>query len=216
MLKAHIDHIVITASSLAAGSEYIYRTLGVPLEAGGEHPRMGTHNLLLQLGQDVYLEVIAINPEAQQPDRPCWFALTDHYNQPIGLATWVARTNNIEAATQASTLPLGKVETMTRGSLTWQITIPDDGSLVMQGTAPTLIQWSGDQHPARRMEDMGCSLLGLEAFHPDAASVQQLLDQIGFEGPCTIVPLEAGQTPYLVVHIQTPSGPRQLDSRVKL
>src|SRR3546814_2032333 len=85
MLHSHIDHIVITASSLAAGSEYIYRALGVPLESGGEHPRMGTHNLLLRLGKDVYLEVIAINPEAQQPGRPCWFELSSHYNQATGL-----------------------------------------------------------------------------------------------------------------------------------
>ena len=105
---------------------------------------------------------------------------------------------------------------MTRGPLTWQITIPDDGSLVMHGAAPALIQWDGDQHPAQRMEDIGCTLLELEAFHPDAASVQQLMDQIGFEGPCTVMPLEAGQTPYLIAHIQTPSGPRQLDSRKTL
>lgn len=213
MLHSHIDHIVITASSLATGSEYIYRALGVPLESGGEHPRMGTHNLLLRLGKDVYLEVIAINPEAQQPDRPCWFGLSSHYNQATGLAGWVARTNDIVAASQATTLPLGPVETMTRGPLAWQITIPDDGRLVMNGVAPALIQWNDEQHPASRMEDIGCTLVGLEAFHTDAASVQQLLEQIGFEGPFTVSPLEADEAPYLIAHIQTPSGPRQLDSR---
>src|SRR5690606_5046100 len=125
------DHIVVTASSLAAGSEYIYRKLGVSLEAGGEHPRMGTHNLLLRLGDEVYLEVIAINPEAQQPDRPCWFGLQDSVRQRTGLASWVARTNDITAASQAATLPLGPVTAMTRGDLSWQITIPDDGKLIM-------------------------------------------------------------------------------------
>ncbi|NYT85319.1 VOC family protein [Pollutimonas harenae] len=213
MLHSHIDHIVITASSLAAGSEYIFRTLGVALESGGEHSRMGTHNLLLRLGKDVYIEVIAINPEAQQPDRPSWFGLTSDYNQPTGLAGWVARTNDITAASQAATLPLGPVETMTRGQLSWQITIPDDGRLVMNGAAPALIQWDGTQHPASRMEDIGCTLISLEAFHPDAADVRQLLEQIGFEGPFTVSPLEAGQAPYLIVHIHTPSGPKQIDSR---
>ncbi|MCC2594921.1 VOC family protein [Pusillimonas sp. MFBS29] len=214
MLKTQLDHIVITASSLAAGSEYIYRALGVQLEAGGEHPRMGTHNLLLRLGDDCYLEVIAINPEAQQPDRPHWFGLSDDHHQTTGLAGWVARTNDLVAASQASPIPLGQVEAMTRGSLAWQITIPDDGNLVMQGAAPALIQWAGEQHPVLRMEDIGCTLQGLEVFHPDAASIRKLLEQTGFEGPCTVTSLETGEAPYLTARILTPSGPRQLDSRL--
>lgn len=213
MLQTRIDHIVITAASLADGSEYIFRTLGVALEAGGEHPRMGTHNLLLRLGSDVYLEVIAVNHEAEQPNRPRWFQLTDADNQPTKLATWVARTNDIDAAAQLSPLPLGAVESMTRGPLKWTITIPDDGKLVMDGMAPALIQWEAEPHPASRMEDIGCSLLSLEAFHPDAAAIQHFLDQIGFDGKLKVFPLDKGSAPYLIAHIQTPSGPRQLDSR---
>ncbi len=214
MPHSHIDHIVITAAALADGSEYIYRTLGVPLEVGGEHPRMGTHNLLLRLGSDIYLEVIAVNPEAEQPKHPRWFQLTDNYDQPTGLATWVVRTNDIEAAAQASPVPLGAINSMARGSLTWKITIPDDGALVMDGIAPALIQWDAPPHPASRLEDVGCALLSLEAFHPDAATVQQLLDRIGFTGPVTVSPTEAAEKPYLIAHIQTPSGPRTLDSRL--
>ncbi|MDS1140693.1 VOC family protein [Pusillimonas sp. SM2304] len=213
MLQTRIDHIVITAASLADGSEYIFRTLGVALEAGGEHPRMGTHNLLLRLGSDVYLEVIAVNHEAEQPDRPRWFQLTDADNQPTKLATWVARTNDIDAAAQLSALPLGAIESMTRGPLKWKITLPDDGKLVMDGIAPALIQWEAEPHPASRMEDIGCSLLGLEAFHPDAAAIQHFLDQIGFDDKLKVFPLDKGSAPYLIAHIQTPSGPRQLDSR---
>ena len=50
MFKCSIDHIVITAPSLADGMEYVHRALGVVPEPGGGHPRMGTHNALLKLG----------------------------------------------------------------------------------------------------------------------------------------------------------------------
>ena len=36
-----------------------------PLESGGRHPHMGTHNRLLSLGPDLYLEVIAVDPDAR-------------------------------------------------------------------------------------------------------------------------------------------------------
>ena len=36
---------------------------------------MGTHNRLLGLGTNVYLEVIAIDTEAAPPARPRWFSL---------------------------------------------------------------------------------------------------------------------------------------------
>lgn len=62
MLRSHMDHIAITAPSLEAGVEYVRQTPGVSPQVGGEHPRMGTHNYLLKLGEKFYLEVISINP----------------------------------------------------------------------------------------------------------------------------------------------------------
>jgi hypothetical protein len=47
MFRSHIDHIVITAPSLAAGVEYVRQALGVTPQAGGEHPRNGDAQLCL-------------------------------------------------------------------------------------------------------------------------------------------------------------------------
>ncbi len=66
-MPCQIDHIVITAPDLGAGAELVRRSLGVMPQAGGEHARMGTHNLLLKLGDSLYLEVIAPNPNAPEP-----------------------------------------------------------------------------------------------------------------------------------------------------
>jgi hypothetical protein len=212
MFSSRIDHIAITAPSLETGVEYIRRSLGVVPQAGGEHPRMGTHNRLLKLGEKCYLEVIAINPNAPGANRPRWFQL-DHPDpsRPIRLATWIARTDDITAAAAASPIPLGEIEPMSRGELNWLITIPSDGSLPLQGIAPALIQWPAGIHPAAALPESRCSLVRLEGFHPEAEKVAGMLDAIGFEGDFQVFELPPGRQPYLVAHIQTPAGLRQLN-----
>jgi hypothetical protein len=208
----HLDHIVITAPDLTAGVELVRHALGVAPEVGGEHPRMGTHNCFLKLGEKVYLEVISANPDASRPGRPRWFQL----DQPKStrtprLAAWIARTDDIHAAVAASPVSLGNVEPMSRGPLNWLITITEDGSLPLQGVAPMLIQWPSGTHPTSTLRDSGCSLIRLEGFHPEAGKVKSLLESIGFQDEnFSVSHLPAGERPYLVAHIQTPAGPRRL------
>ena len=64
-----LDHIAVAATDLAAGAQAVEAKLGLPLQPGGQHPHMGTHNRLMTLGPD-YLEVIAIDPEGAAPAQP--------------------------------------------------------------------------------------------------------------------------------------------------
>jgi hypothetical protein len=212
MIHSQIDHLAVTAPSLEAGVDYVRRALGVPLQVGGEHPRMGTHNYVLKLGEKVYLEVISINPAASAPDRPRWFDLDapDPFRVPR-LATWIVRTNDIQEAVSRSPIVSGHIEPMSRGDLNWKITIPKDGSLPLGGVVPTLIQWQ-DVHPAEALQDFGCRLLRLEGFHPEAERVNEGLATIGFQGEFSVTPLAPGARPYLVAHIQTPTGERKISS----
>ena len=211
MARSRLDHIVITAPSLATGVQYVRQTLGVTPQVGGEHPRMGTHNYFLSLGEKVYLEIISINPDAPRPDRPRWFELDEpDPDRPLRLATWIVRTDDIRAAAAASPISLGNVEPMSRGPLNWLITIPADGGLPLQGIAPTLIQWPPGTHPADTLQDSGCRLTHFEGFHPQAEVVRGVLQAIGFEDRFSVSPLPPGERPYLAAHIQTPTGARQL------
>lgn len=211
MPRSYIDHIAITAPSLIVGVEYVQKTLGVNLQIGGEHPRMGTHNCVLKLGEKLYLEVISINPNSPQPDRPRWFQLDEpDPSRPIRLATWIARTDDIHATAIASPIPLGEIEPMSRGEMHWLITIPADGSLPLHGIAPTLIQWPAGVHPAAALKESGCTLVYLEGFHPQAEKVTGMLEAIGFAGDFCASTLPPEQKPYLVAHIRTPAGIRQL------
>jgi len=214
MLRSHTDHLVITAPSLASGIDHVHDALGVALQRGGEHARMSTHNALLKLGAALYLEVIAVNPEAPKPARSRWFELDQiSVDATPSLATWVARTNDIRAASAASPIPLGNIEAMSRGSLDWLITIPADGSLPFDGIAPTLIEWHTAAHPASTLDDLGCSLVKLEGFHAQAEKIGDMLRAIGFQDEFLVSPLPGRQQPHLIAHIQTPTGVRRLGAR---
>ena len=68
-MAAMLDHLVVTAPNLKSGVQWVRDTLGATPELGGKHPRMGTHNCLLQLGEQTYLEVISPDPNAPDPGR---------------------------------------------------------------------------------------------------------------------------------------------------
>jgi hypothetical protein len=210
MPHTFIDHIAITAPSLEAGAEYVRRVLGVSPQTGGDHARMGTHNLLLRLGDTMYLEVIAPNPAVAAPSRPRWFALdTLARSAAPALSTWVVRTTDIRGSASAASESLGNIEAMSRGALDWLITIPADGSLPLGGTAPVLIEWHTDEHPASRLQDQGLLLVKLELFHPEPERISRLLQSIGFEGPVSVA-AKSAVVARLVAHIETPSGLRTL------
>ncbi|MFM7460122.1 MAG: VOC family protein, partial [Burkholderiales bacterium] len=59
-----LDHLVVGCADLARGAAWLERFLGVTLGPVGQHALMGTHNRLLSLGPDCYLELIAIDPAA--------------------------------------------------------------------------------------------------------------------------------------------------------
>src|SRR3981189_2018524 len=76
-MTLNLDHLVIVAPSLEPGGAHVREQIGMDRQAGGKHPEMGTHNLLLRLGDGVFLEVIAVDPAAGTPAGPRWFGLDD-------------------------------------------------------------------------------------------------------------------------------------------
>jgi len=180
------DHLVLAAATLAQGIEYVADLTGVTPQPGGRHVAMGTHNALARLGEKLYLEVIAIDPQGAKPARPRWFDLdsgdlaVDLLERPR-LVHWVARTTDIDAAVARSREPLGDVLPFERGSFRWRITIPPDGHRPGKGLVPTLIQWDVPQHPADALPASGLSLVQLAGSHPDPTSIRAALAVLGLD-----------------------------------
>ncbi len=220
-MKTRIDHLVVGALNLKKGVSFVKEILGIDIPYGGVHMQMGTHNHLVQLGNDVFLEVIAINPDIDPPKAPRWYGLDDPFirqrieKQPI-LLTWVVNTININEFVQKASISFGKPELINRGVLNWYFGIPDDGRLVAGGMLPYVIEWQTDSHPASNMADAGCRLQSLEIHHPFPYWLQSVLESINALDLVKVFALPKNELPYLIAHINTPSGEKKLLSNVSM
>jgi len=182
-LKTTFDHLIFGSYFLQDGVDFICERLGVRLEKGGQHLTMGTHNALLRLEDSTYLEVIAIDPDLPKPQRPRWFDMDNLQpgSEPKFL-TWVVRTNDIQRAVSLSSLQHGTIESLQRGIYQWQIAIPEDGQMPLQGVAPTIIQWHSQTHPSQTLPLSDVTLEAIEATHPRATELNTWLNKIGYKG----------------------------------
>ena len=92
--KDAIDHLLLGVPVLEDGIAWVAEKTGVQAVPGGRHPGLGTHNALLSLGQQQYLEIIA--PDPTQISLAPQFAFLQFATTPR-LLTWAARTNDIVA-----------------------------------------------------------------------------------------------------------------------
>lgn len=201
-----IDHIALSALTLAQGVETVEAALGLPLASGGQHPHMATHNRLLALG-DLYLEVIASDPAAAAPAWPRWFDLDNFSGEPR-LTNWVAACDDIATEVTLSPQGIGIPVALTRGIYRWQMAVPADGKLPFDGAHPALIQWRGPNHPTQALPESHARLTRLEIAHPDAQALTRSLRHRLTDPRIHITP---GAACALRATIATPHGPRILE-----
>ena len=201
-MTTEVDHLVIAADSLEQGSAWCERTLGAKPVAGGRHALMGTHNLLLQLSstafERVYLEIIAIDPDAPAPGRPRWFGLDERPAGEPTLVQIVARSRMLDMhrfGLVHKGVDPGHPVALSRGDLRWQMLLRPDGQ--MPAGLPMLIQW-GEHHPADTLPASGCALTGV-TLHGVAQTHATVLRLKG-------VKLEPLAPPGWTVRLQCPLG----------
>jgi hypothetical protein len=206
-----LDHIVVAAASLAQGGEYLREILAVEVPAGGVHRAMGTHNLLMQLGDDSYLEVIAIDPDGAIPRRPRWFDLDQGLMRASiaarpRLITWVMNTPDIHGLSADAGIDIGTPAALSRDGLEWEIALPDDGRLLADGLLPYCIQWHSSPHPSRAMADPGCRLKKLILHHNRTDWLAERLESLGAGHLVEIEEIPDADSPRLSAIIESPRG----------
>lgn len=208
-----LDHLVVVAPDLAEGVAHVRDRLGLAMPEGGRHREMGTRNHLLRLGDALFLEVIAVDPEAPPPSRARWFGLGDaarvraDWDAGRRLRGLVARTDDLDGALAAHGTLLGAAATMTRGDLSWRFAVPPGGAWPADGAAPCAMDWGPRGNPAATMSDLGARLEGLVLTHPDPDVVAGLHAALDLADPPQ---LAAGPGPRWTARIATPSGLRVL------
>jgi catechol 2,3-dioxygenase-like lactoylglutathione lyase family enzyme len=207
-----LDHIVLVATRLEEGVDYVREILGVELTRGGMHPELGTHNRLLRLGGERYLEVIAVNPEAPVPSDPRCFGLDDAeavrqaWEEGRRLRSWVARVtqdSDLDTVLAIHGPLLGQARNVSRGGHRWRMSIRDDGAPPLEGAAPTAVEYAEGWIPGFDLPDLGFRLERFVVRHPEPEKLNDLYARLGLEAAPEV---ERGAHPELIAHISTPGG----------
>ena len=204
-MAVELDHLVVTAATLAEGVAHVEAALGVTLAPGGRHAAMGTWNRLLSLGPDLYLEVIAIDPGGPAPAHPRWYDL-DAFSGASRLSHWALRCPRLEEALALCPPGSGRPMAFARGALRWRMAVPERGRLPFDDAFPALIEWGPPGPAAAHLPEAGCRLVRLHVAHPEAAALATALPLA--DPRIRVVP---GPRPAFRAEIDTPLGPRFLE-----
>lgn len=211
MLK--LDHITVIAPTLAEGASHVRACLDLDVPFGTRHVYMGTHNHRLQLGDGVYLEIVALDPDGVEPGRARWFGLDDQakvrsdWDAGRRLRGWVAAADGIEAVLSTHGAIFGEKVSLPTLAPTFDFAIPADGSLPLDGAAPSIIDRRGAPEPAGSIPDLGARLRSFALEHPDAAAVEALYRELSIDRPPALAP---GPDIRYRVQIETPAGMKEL------
>jgi hypothetical protein len=179
-----LDHILLGASELELGIEYVEKLSGVRAVVGGSHPGAGTQNALLGLGTGQYLEIIA--PDPKQNFAPTSLAGVLTKLASPRLVGWAWRTENIAGLTEGIAKVGMAVDGLREGSrrrpdgeiLRWKtLRLKDD----RDGIFPFFIEWGpGTKHPSADAP-AGCRLTSFSMTTENPEELQETFRLIGIE-----------------------------------
>jgi catechol 2,3-dioxygenase-like lactoylglutathione lyase family enzyme len=183
-VPSQLDHILLGCNDLERGIDFVEQRAGVRPAVGGVHPRRGTRNALLSLGERRYLEVIAPDPQQDQNHVEQFaFKTLAHLKELSSphLIGWAAHPSDLERFSAllrdagfaflgpwpgSRQRPDGKL-------LQWKsLNLKDDQG----GLLPFFIEWSADSiHPSADAPK-GCRLARFSAVTPNPAALNKIID----------------------------------------
>lgn len=198
-----LDHLAVAGETLEAAVAHVEDALGVVMGPGGQHAHFGTHNRLLGLEDGLYLEAIAIDPEAAPLPYPRWFALDD-FEGAARIGNWICRVEDLEVTLKDLPAGAGRPVDLARGDLRWRMAVPEDGRLPCGGAFPALIEWQVETIPGDMLPGNGVRLEQLEIAHPEAAWLREVVPLVDVR----VVFVEGA--PEMRATFATPHGRRSL------
>jgi len=211
MLK--FDHITVIAPTLRDGVEHVEDCLGLQVPFGVCHDYMATHNHRLQLGGTLYLEVVALDPTCPAPNRARWFGLDDQktvkaeWNAGRRLRGWVAGVEAIDPVITKHPNVFGEHVPLPQDDPEFAFSIAKDGSLPLEGAAPSLIDRYGVPENASDIPDLGARLETFTLEHPEPETIKALYGDLAINFPIEVI---YGPTIRYAAKIRTPTGLREL------
>lgn len=208
-----LDHLTVIAPTLKDGVSHVRDCLDLDVPFGTRHEFMGTHNHRLQLGKNVYLEIVSRDPDGVDPGRARWFGVDNaervraDWEEGRRLRGWVASVKDIGAVVSAHPTIFGEAVALPFSDARFDFSIPKDGSLPLDGAAPSLICHRDDPTSMSEIPDLGARLRSFVMVHPEPAAIEALYRDLSIANPPGIV---EGPALRYRARIETPTGLKDL------
>lgn len=198
-----LDHILMGAPDLNRSTAAFAELAGVTPGGGGSHAGFGTRNELVSLGDGLFFEIIAPDPDQAASGHRA--EALERLDAPSMHAFCLRSDDIAEVANRAQMAGIKTLEPVQMGRtrtdgvrLNWEIlyfNAPEWGEAL-----PFVIDWKGSQHPAQTSPG-GCVLTEFTVLHPRAIALQTLYRALGID-----VPVKSAMTPGYLVRLETPKG----------
>ena len=93
--------------------------------------------------------------------------------------SWVLEVDDIENTVKKCGYNPGEVLQLSRGELTWKVTVPSNGKLVENGVLPVFNRVAKcNQHPSKKLNNNNVSLNKLSLFHPEPNKIKSIISNL--------------------------------------
>jgi len=177
-----VDHLLYVGPTLDPLVNHARLMTGILPTPGGRHVGKGTHNALTGLGEDAYLELLALD-DTQPEGGDFADAITG-----VGTASlhaWCVRTDDGDAlAARLDAMRCSPVrESMSRvtpegDTLAWELLFPQGHTFA--GAAPFFIAWGDTPHPASTLP-AAATLDHLTVWQRDPDPLRAWLRDVGLD-----------------------------------
>jgi hypothetical protein len=171
---------------------------------------MGTHNALVSLGDDIYFELLAVDP-TQKDKRPGTMgARIDALPSPRLFAYMLkgqdlAQQQKVLASHGITADLFDASRTTPEGrTLKWRLLVPHDNPF--GDFVPKFIDWLDTPHPSSTSRP-GCTFESFEIGHPESAALRRLLTELDAS-----IPVDTSDRAHFRLRIASRNGPVVLAS----
>jgi len=203
-MKRKIDHIVYAVPDLEVAINEFEKLSGVRPVFGGYHTTKGTKNAIVNLGNDCYLEILAIDEENASVTPPRWMGI-DFIKTPQ-ITRWSLKSNQLNQDSEIlqkyhaemGIIQSGQRKTNT-GELTWEMILPLATPAVE--LIPFMTDWQNSTvHPTHNLPQQ-CKLIDLAFTHPNPTVIQSVFDELGVD-----IIVQKGEKATIRANIQSSNG----------
>lgn len=179
-----IDHLVYCVRDLKEAIAQFENEFGISPAIGGRHIHKGTHNAIVNLGNNSYLEILAIDHSNESVKGDRWMGID--LLEESKMTRWALKSIDLKSDVKAiqkinpdlCEISQGQRITPDGKTLKWSMSLPLSKPEVE--IIPFFVDWSqSDVYPTDNLSQT-CELINVEFSHPKPKEIIDCYEELDF------------------------------------